>query len=239
MFTLNQNQATAESWVPRGTDAIRQSGLCIGVTRMSWGIAPLGASALIAYHAARDAGHIKVTNAAEVPKGAICYGLHGEHGQAYSKYGHAWLAKGASQCYSTDYGGTGTWTVQQVALTRWTGVSTVTWTNWTPFGMLPLVAIPAPPKPPPAPGAPGWRQGKKIYASKMHLGQQNSDSVWNVTVGLHAHGFWPYAYSDDFGNTLRGAVGNFQRAQGWKGQQADGIPGPLTVQRLGGIYVNA
>lgn len=238
MFSLNQNQATAWSWVPRGTYDIRQTGMCIGVTRQSWGIPPLGASALIAW---RNVPHNMrhVTAPSQVPMGAICYGLHGEYGQPAYQYGHAWLSVGNGKCLSTDYGGSGTWTEQAVNLPRWTGVNDVTWSAWTPFGMLPLVAVPLPPKPAPAPGAPGWRQGKKIYKSKMHLGQQNSDSVWNVTVGLHAHGYWPHPYADDYGNTLRDAVAAFQRKQGWSGQQADGIPGPLTVARLGGVYVNA
>ena len=241
MFTLNQNQATAASWVPRGTAEIRESGNCVGVARRSWGIETLGDSALIAFRDALAHKQIHVTSILEVPRGALCYGLHGLYGQPVSQFGHAWLAKGAGLAFSTDYGGKGTWTVQPVNLPRWTGVSTVSWTNWTPYGMLPLVAV-VPPKPPTSvPPAPPWRQGKKVYASKMHLGQQNSDSVWNVSVAMHVKGYLSPTTPnfDDFGNTLRGAVGRFQQAQGWTGTQADGIPGPLTTARMGCVWVDA
>jgi len=36
-----------------------------------------------------------------------------------------------------------------------------------------------------------------------------------------------------FGRETRGAVRRFQRASGWHGRRANGIPGPSTLRRLG------
>ena len=232
MFTLNQNQATAWSWVPRGTADIRESGLCIGVTRQTWNIPPLGASALEAWHnIPASQRHLSVP--IQVPKGAICYGLHGQFGQPYYQFGHAWLAIGGGKCLSTDYGGRGTWTEQPVNLPRWTGVNDVTWSSWTPFGMLPITRATTPP-PPPAHGY-EWRQGKRVYGSKMHQNQTHSDSVWNLALALYAHKLL-HAPTDSYTGAVVSACAAFQRSQGWKGKDANGIAGPITVARLGLVW---
>jgi peptidoglycan hydrolase-like protein with peptidoglycan-binding domain len=86
---------------------------------------------------------------------------------------------------------------------------------------------------------PGYRQGRKVYASKMQLAQDDSDSVWNLQVALIARGFefedGPTAY---YGRHTRRCVAAFQHRRGWEGKDADGIAGPQTIARLGLVWVD-
>jgi peptidoglycan hydrolase-like protein with peptidoglycan-binding domain len=78
------------------------------------------------------------------------------------------------------------------------------------------------------------RSSRRIYASKMRIGQGDSDSVWNVQVALLLRGYSiPDGPTDYFGQQTNTAVAAFQRDQGWSGGDADGIPGPGTVKALG------
>jgi peptidoglycan hydrolase-like protein with peptidoglycan-binding domain len=86
---------------------------------------------------------------------------------------------------------------------------------------------------------PGYRQGRRVYASKMQLAQDDSDSVWNLQVALLARGLefedGPTGY---YGRHTRRSVAAFQRQRGWQGKDADGIAGPLTIARLGLVWVD-
>ncbi|WP_198676359.1 peptidoglycan-binding domain-containing protein [Kribbella monticola] len=87
--------------------------------------------------------------------------------------------------------------------------------------------------------APGFRQDGKVFASKMHLGQLDSDSVWNLQLALIRHGL-SIGAPKPTGNYLdgtRGAVEKFQHAQGWTGADANGIAGPQTVKHLGLTWI--
>ena len=58
----------------------------------------------------------------------------------------------------------------------------------------------------------------------MHLGQLDSDSVWNLQRALVNHGIGirsPKPMGDYLPGTKQ-AVQKFQLAQGWRGQDADG-----------------
>jgi len=89
-------------------------------------------------------------------------------------------------------------------------------------------------KPPPvAPPHYAYRQGKKVYSNKMHAGQSNSDSVWNLCLALYAKHYYTGVVVDDYTSAVVAACSKFQHAQGWTGKDADGIAGPETVKRLG------
>jgi hypothetical protein len=103
--------------------------------------------------------------------------------------------------------------------------------NWTPSGAINLAPTSA--KPP----VYTYKQGKKVYSSKMHLGVINSDSVWNVSLALQQRHYLNPP-GDDYTPTLKDKVASFQRNQGWSGAQADGIVGPMTAAHLGLIWVN-
>lgn len=84
-----------------------------------------------------------------------------------------------------------------------------------------------------------YRSNKRVYLSKMVMGQGDSDSVWNVQIALLRLGYSiPNGPSDYFGEQTRKAVVAFQKKQGWSGSDADGYPGPGTIKALGLQYVD-
>lgn len=82
-----------------------------------------------------------------------------------------------------------------------------------------------------------YRQDKKVYESKMHLGQVNSDSVWNLALALHYQKLLVTPV-DDYTQAVKDACKRYQQKQGWTGSNADGIAGPVTVKKLGLVWVN-
>ena len=147
MLTLDGHVALAQDWMAHpehspldenGVPIVVAGGYCVGVQRSLWGIPSLGASALIAYRATPQPEIHLAETALDVPYGALCYGLHGEYGQPLYEFGHVWSAWTNAGALTTDYVKEGTLGVAPMALSRWTGVQTITWTTWTPFGRLPV-----------------------------------------------------------------------------------------------------
>lgn len=86
---------------------------------------------------------------------------------------------------------------------------------------------------------PGFKQGGKVYSSKMWYGQKDSDSVENVQIALNKAGANPKL--PETGNYLDqtlAAAKKFQEKQGWSGKDADGIVGPGTARKLGLTWVD-
>src|SRR5947209_10094929 len=85
--------------------------------------------------------------------------------------------------------------------------------------------------PPPATAAPGYRQGGRVYRSKMWRGQTYSDSVWNLQTALIARGFGiPAGPTGNYLDQTVAACAAAQRAQGFTGADAEGIAGPTAVR---------
>ena len=146
MLTLDAHIARCEDWMAHpshgpvdsnGVNLIEHGGYCVGVAHETWGIGSMGGSALIAY---RKVPHheIHVTSPEDVPMGAFCYYLHGDFGQPFYKFGHATTAWSNLGTCTTDYVKEGTLAIAPMALSRWTGVSTVSWTTWTQYGRIPV-----------------------------------------------------------------------------------------------------
>lgn len=116
-----------------------------------------------------------------------------------------------------------------VFVPRW-GLAYRGWIDWCPSGPLAIQDRPA--------LARGYRQGKKVYRSKMRIGQTDSDSVWNLQLALIEAGY-PFADGPTgyYGQHTRDACKAFQLHQRWSGTDADGIAGPETVRRLGLVWV--
>lgn len=75
-----------------------------------------------------------------------------------------------------------------------------------------------------------------VYASKMRIGQGDSDSVWNVQVALLLRGFSiPAGPTDYFGNQTVAAVKEFQTEEGWSADLVTGIPDESTIKALGDL----
>jgi peptidoglycan hydrolase-like protein with peptidoglycan-binding domain len=84
-----------------------------------------------------------------------------------------------------------------------------------------------------------YLQDGKVYASKMHYGQMDSDSVKNVQIALRNHD--PRITLPVTGNYLdmtKAEVEKFQKARGWRGAQADGIVGPSTAAALELVWID-
>src|SRR5690606_29299311 len=91
----------------------------------------------------------------------------------------------------------------------------------------------------PAPGLPGtgvdnsapWDGSSYPGTGAFVIGRKH-DAVTVVQQRLTAHGINPGPVDGYWGTRTQAATQDFQRAQGWTGADADGIPGPTTWARL-------
>ena len=216
-FAQQQHRSGSTSW----------HNLCQMFSRQCVGASPFGASAREAFNATPGENRHQ---SSPPPPGAIAYYGFADHGA-----GHAVFAVHGGFVWSNDILRSG-----QIDRVRW-DVFTSKWRlpyrGWisaTPTGdELPVQRRPE------RNDVPGYRQGRKVYASKMQLAQDDSDSVWNLQVALLARGFefedGPTGY---YGRHTRRCVAAFQRRRGWEGKDADGIAGPQTIARLGLVWVD-
>lgn len=91
---------------------------------------------------------------------------------------------------------------------------------------------------------PGFRQRVKqalnhgpsvqsIMLDSVKPGKKNK-YVWRVKNRLHKRGYFKNdKITGYFGKDLREAIAAFQKDQGWKGKDADGLVGPGTLRKLG------
>jgi hypothetical protein len=114
---------------------------------------------------------------------------------------------------------------------RWLGWSTVLQGHTLPLGQVGAQAVD---------GHDAFRQGGKVYRSKMRSGQRDSDSVWNLQLALirKGHSIGAPHPTGDYLDGTRKAVAAFQRNQGWTGADADGIAGKTSITRLRLVWVD-
>lgn len=75
-----------------------------------------------------------------------------------------------------------------------------------------------------------------VHVSRVRPGKTNKD-IERVKRRLYRRGFFKNPkHTGFFGKDLREAITAFQKAQGWRGKDADGIPGKATLRKLG-FYV--
>jgi hypothetical protein len=139
------------------------------------------------------------------------------------KFGHIAISAGGGFCWSTDIRGAGT--VARVPISeikaRWGG----TYLGWTED--VNEVRVYTPPKAPPAPTV--RISLKALQYSATHQGKYlpgATDDVVNVKGYLVRHGY--AAASDSFAT----AYAKFQRRLGYRGTNADGVPGMTTLRVL-------
>jgi len=212
-FAQQQHRAGSSSWL----------NLCQMFSRQCVGAPPFGASARLAFNnTAPEHRH----RSGPPPAGAIAYYGHRDRGA-----GHAVFVVNGGFVWSNDILRKGhidrvRWNVFE---SRW-GLPYRGWISACPAGELPVQRD--------ADSAPSYRQGRRVYRSRMRLGQDDSDSVWNLQVALIARGFefedGPTGY---YGNHTRRSVAAFQRRRGWSGADADGLAGPATIDKLGLLWV--
>jgi hypothetical protein len=196
---------------------------CQMFARQSVGATPFGISARLAFEntpaSARHSSH-------PPPPGSIAY-----YGRPGVGSGHAVFVVEGGYVWSND-------------ILRHAGIDRVNWNVFRDAWNLPyrgwIDSCPSGTLPVQRAGRlANYRQDGKIYSSKMHHGQADSDSVWNLQVALLAKGYkipgGPNAY---YGAHTRTACAAFQRRQKWPGAGVDGIAGPETVRRLGLVWVD-
>jgi hypothetical protein len=195
---------------------------CQAFARQCVGAAPFGGSARIAFNSIPpEHRHASFPP----PPGSIAY-----YGRREKGFGHAVFVVEGGFVWSNDIRRRGKidrvkW---NVFVARW-GLPYRGWIDWSPSGKLPVQRHSVPN---------GYRQGKKVHQSKMRFRQVDSDSVWNLQVALIAKGFKiPGGSTGFYGAATKSACAAFQRKQGWKGQDADGIAGRFTVRRLGLLWI--
>lgn len=197
--------------------------LCQLFARQCVGAPSFGRSARLAFNSV-SSEHTHTS--APPPPGSIAY-----YGQSDRGFGHAVFVVEGGYVWSNDILRKGRidrvkW---NIFLPEW-GLPYRGWIDQCPAGDLPIQQ----------PGRrPGYRQGKKVYGSKMRYKQADSDSVWNLQVALIAKGYpiadTPTGY---YGWHTAKACQAFQRDQEWSGKGADGIAGPKTIRKLGLVWVN-
>lgn len=89
-----------------------------------------------------------------------------------------------------------------------------------------------PPAPAPAPPPPPAPVGAEVSLANLEFGDR-TDDVKDFQAALKAKGFDPGPVDGVFGDRTKAACADFQRAQGWSGDGADGLPGPQTIEHLG------
>jgi hypothetical protein len=187
--------------------------LCQLFSRQCVGAAPFGASARDAFNATSPSAR---HTSSPPPAGAIAY------------YG---FAVNGGFVWSYDILRTGQidrvrW---DVFVSRWR-LPYRGWISACPTGELPVQQ---------EDHGPTYRQGKRVFHSKMRLEQDDSDSVWNLQVALIARGFeFENGPSGYYGAHTRRNVAAFQRRRGWSGAGADGVAGPETIGALGLVWVD-
>ena len=211
-FAQQQHRSGSASWFNLSQMFSRQ---CVGAP-------PFGASARLAFNnTPPDQRHAS----SPPPPGSIAYYGHRDRGA-----GHAVFAVNGGFVWSNDILRRGRidrvrW---DVFATRWK-LPYRGWISACPAGELPVQGRDE---------QPTYRQGRRVFASKMRLDHDDSDSVWNLQVALIARGFefqnGPTGY---YGNHTRRCVATFQRRRGWTGSGADGLAGRLTVGKLGLVWV--
>lgn len=81
------------------------------------------------------------------------------------------------------------------------------------------------------PAAPKW-DGKSFPGAGAFMVGQKHGAVKVVQERLKVHGYNPGKVDSYWGKNTSAATKKFQQAQGWKGSDADGVPGPVTWTRL-------
>jgi len=198
---------------------------CQVFSRQCVGAAPFGDSARLAFNGTPDRfKHRSVPP----PPGSIAY-----YGFRDRGFGHAVFVVDGGFVWSNDILRPGKidrvqWDV--FTRPRWS-LPYRGWIDTCPSGPLPVTGSPG--------SRPAFKQGKKVYASKMRFKQADSDSVWNLQLALMKKGYSVGAGpTGNFGLHTMVACAAFQGARGWTGRRADGIPGKQTVRALGLVWVD-
>jgi hypothetical protein len=218
-FALNQHRNPSQGWLQK----------CQVFSRQCVGAGPFGTSARLAFNGTADEHKHK---SFPPPAGSIAY-----YGTPDWGDGHAVFAVEGGHVWSSDI-----LRPNKIDRVKW-DVFPSAWRNHPYRGWIDHCSWGALPVQDPVNEVvrtlnPGYRHGKKVYRSKMRFRQTESDSVWNLQLALMAkHIPFEDGPSGFYGRHTRNACAAFQTKQGWTGDGANGIAGPLTIKRLGLVWV--
>ena len=184
-------------------------GMCLKTVRGYYGLAAKYGSAEDSWNNAEHKVHVR--EGKNIPRGVPVYWTNG-------RYGHIAISLGGGLCLSTDWKEAGRIDVavideigprwgQQLQGYAWEVNDVVVWK-------------PAPPKP-------------TVALANLRPGTRHAD-VGEVKMVLRKKGYKGFIVaSNKFGPGLRRAYGQYQRRLGYSGKDANGIPGRLSLRKLG------
>lgn len=186
-------------------------GQCLKFCRTMFGIPARYGSAIVAWNNANSKHSTGIP-----PAGTFVFWRIGQ-------YGHIAISAGGGYCWSTDIRGAGT--VARVPISEIKYSWGATYLGWTED--VNEVRVYTPPKAPPTPTVAISLKALQ-YSAKNHgkYLPNGTDDVLNVKGYLVRHA---YALSTD---SFATAYAKFQRHLGYRGTNADGIPGMVTLRVL-------
>lgn len=208
-MTRTPEQALAAAKREHDNASRNWAGWCLIFARTMFGIAAKYPSAAAAWTAS-NRKH-RTTVAQDVPRGVPVWWTGGAGG-----FGHVAISTGNGWCWSTDFARKGK--VDHVKIddvTRGWGLKFQGWTEDVNDVRVYTPTI------------------NKLDPANYGMGKRNSAVKW-LKARLAAKGYRKglNLASSTFGAGTRAQVATYQRAQGWTGRDADGLPGRETLRRL-------
>ena len=188
-------------------------GLCLATVRQYYGVGP-GVPTAAASWAMSDHKR-QVKSGTDCPRGVPVYWTGGSHGA-----GHIAISIGGGLCYSTDWKEAGRIDIARIdeITSRW-GLDFKGFT-WEVNGV--QVWKPAPPK-------------ATVALENLKPGKSNAD-VLKVKKALKKKGYGKFILnvkSKKYGRGAKIAYAKYQQRLGFNGKAADGVPGRLSLEKLG------
>lgn len=155
---------------------------------------------------------VETSDPTRIPRGALVFT------KGRSVYGHVFIALGNGYCASTDYP-----TARKIGKARITDLLA----GWGHV-LLGYVEITGD-------GLDLRDSGPvdQLDPANYYIGAHGAHVLWiGQRLVAHGVGSWRYKPTTDFTAADVKKIAAFQRAQGWRGQGADGLPGVLTLRLL-------
>ena len=207
-WAANQRRIGASSW----------ASLCLKFVRSCFGVAAKYPNAKIGWENTKYRHTIDDT--ADIPAGVPVWYKTG------TKNWHVVISAGnGGMCYSSDVGGRGKIGYIGInALAKAWGITLLGWSE----DINGVRVYTAPAKP--APGA--SPTGETISLTAVRNPSKNPTNVKRLQASLKKVGAYTGAITGIYSNATRSAYGGWQRSLGYTGNDADGIPGAASLQKL-------
>lgn len=204
-------------------------GYCLRETRQYYGVGPYYPAAKDSAEGARRLGKLyRVTNYNKIPRGAIVYWTGGG-----SQYGHVAPCVGAGRVISTDWPRGKYGFIKAETLKNAWGYDNV---YWSP--LVNDVRVWSPKRKKPKKPKRKRINRARVNRTLKHPGKEKwqgdlaMEQLDVIVKALRKRGWSVKGYPKHI-NSARRAISKFQRHQGWRGEDANGLVGPGTCKRLG------